>query len=72
MSRSGILFDEFIITLEVELAVVEIDLVVGESGLRLVELRLIGARVNPGEHVAFLDRLTFLELTLTSSPVIWL
>src|SRR5208337_5087744 len=38
------------------------DFVVGESRLRLIELRLIDARIYPGEHVAFLDRLTFLEV----------
>ena len=62
LDRGGILFDELGIALEVELSIFEVDLIVSQRRLRLVELRLISARIDLGEQIAFLDELTFLEL----------
>ena len=62
LDRGGILFDELGVALEVELSIFEVDLVVSQRRLRLVELRLIGARIDLGEQIAFLDELTFLEV----------
>ena len=62
LAGGGILFDEFGVALEVEFSIVEMRLVVTEGSLRLVELRLIGARIDLREQIAFLDELAFLEV----------
>jgi hypothetical protein len=62
LDREGILLDQFGVALEVDLSIFEMDLVVSQRRLRLVELRLIGARIDLGEQIAFLDELTLLEV----------
>src|SRR5713101_5541603 len=47
-------------------------LVAGERGLRLVELRLKGARIDLGQQIAFLDELSLLEGDIDEQPVTWL
>jgi hypothetical protein len=69
LDREGILLDQLVVTLKVDLSM---DLVVSQRRLRLIELRLIGARIDLGEQVAFLDELPSLKSTLFSSPVTWL
>jgi hypothetical protein len=44
-------------------------LVAGKIGLRLVELRLIGARIELGQELALLDRLPVLKSMLTICSV---
>jgi hypothetical protein len=44
------------------LRVLEVGLVAGEIGLRLIELRLIGARIELGQKLVFFDELTILEV----------
>src|ERR1700693_3731023 len=50
------------VTLEVELRVLEMSLIVLKRGLRLIEQRLVSARVDLGEQIALLDRLTLAEV----------
>jgi hypothetical protein len=42
----------------------EMGLVAAQRCLRLIELRLIGARIDLGEQIAFLDELAFLEVNV--------
>ena len=49
------------VALEVEPGIGELRLVLRLLGDRLIELRLVGGRIDLGEHVAALDVLAFLE-----------
>ena len=49
---------------EIELRIGEMGLVAAQRRLRLIELRLIGARIDLGEQIAFPDELAFLEVNV--------
>ena len=56
------------VALEIDAGIGERRFVLRLLGDRLVELRLIGGRVDLRQHVAALDVLAFLEVTLISLP----
>ena len=62
LDRDGILLDQLVVALEVDLSIFKMDLVVSQRRLRLIELRLKGARIDLAEQVAFLDELALLEV----------
>ena len=67
----AVLLAQFLVSGEVRLRLGEQALVVGERPFRLVERRLIGARIDLGEKVALLDDLAFLEADSINCPLIW-
>jgi hypothetical protein len=55
-------------TLEIELRVLEMHLIMFKRGLRLIELRLVSARIDLGEQIPLLDRLTLTEVDADEQP----
>ncbi len=56
------------IPIEIGLRIGEMGLVAAQRRLCLIELRLIGARIDLGEQIAGLDRLAFLEVDAYQQP----
>ncbi len=60
---------ERVVAFQVALGVVELHFVEGLLGHGLIELRLIGGRIDLGQHVAALDVLPLLEIEREDAPV---
>ena len=62
LRRRKALFLQRNIPTEVDPPIFEMSLVAGEIGFRLVQLRLIGARIELSQELAFFDKLAVLEV----------
>ncbi len=64
-----IAFGQRLVAVEVTLRVFDVRLILLLLGLRLIESRLEGARVDLGEEVAGMDDLTFVEMEFDDLPI---
>jgi hypothetical protein len=66
--RDGIGFRELHVALQVQLRIFQMCLIAFQGTLRLIKLGLICTRIDLGEQLALLNRLTFLEADLDQQP----
>ena len=68
--RDGVLRRKRDVAVEVDLRLLELGLRLEELALGLLQRRLVGARIDDGEHVALVHHLALGELDLGQSPLI--